>query len=234
MARRSGRLDPVLQRQRRHALELADVVADQREAERAGLGGDPEIVVADHAATALQLGKDLAVVLACCLVERQYGNQLAQARQGGEHGLTLHALLGAVAELAPGHDRHADFAGREPLETGQHGRWPRLGDVDADVGVEQVAQGHGSELVARLRRQVVATLAHEIRRQGRQQLEGFRQAGRLLAQDDLVAATQDFHLVHVELELLGQAHGLRVTAFENPGGGHGRLRKYIKYIRAFR
>lgn len=40
----------------------------------------------------------------------------------------------------------------------------------------------------------------------------------LLAQHNLIAPAEDFHLVHVELELFGQAHGLGIAAFEDFGG----------------
>jgi hypothetical protein len=50
--------------------EFDCVIGDQRQPERARVGGDEQIVAPDHGTSALQVGADLSVVKRRVLIER--------------------------------------------------------------------------------------------------------------------------------------------------------------------
>src|SRR5688500_17246111 len=84
--------NPVLNRQIVDAVELTLIVGDQHPAFGTGVSGDPEVVVANGLAFALEGAADLAVVLAHCLCEwfdLDDPLQLLQRSQGLGTGLAF-------------------------------------------------------------------------------------------------------------------------------------------------
>jgi hypothetical protein len=73
--------------------------------------------------------------------QRQHRNQLGEALQPFLGWLRLLTLLGAE-QLATAVHGHPDPAGSLTFESARHLPWTLLGDIDADVGVEQIAHGH--------------------------------------------------------------------------------------------
>ena len=59
----NGLFGPVFELEAGDAGEFPDVICDEREAEKASVGGDEEIVRANHLASNLEIGADCSVVL---------------------------------------------------------------------------------------------------------------------------------------------------------------------------
>ena len=73
-----GLLRPVLQLEVRHALELARVVADQRNAKAERMSGNPQIVVTDGRSCPLQMGTQRAVRFADSNIEFDHRDEFGQ------------------------------------------------------------------------------------------------------------------------------------------------------------
>src|SRR5712691_11862005 len=76
-----GSTHPILNFQPPNASKLAFVVGDQDEFRRLGMGGNPQVVVADHVSLGLQSGADCPIELAGARRELHYRQQTRQLGQ---------------------------------------------------------------------------------------------------------------------------------------------------------
>lgn len=131
--------DSVLQQQPRQPAELPQIVAHQGEAFAAGVGGNVQIVDADGLTFAFQSGSDLAIVLGRFGPIGEHFETAAEVLHHRQIAALLATLFAAMQQFRQGDrgDRH--MAG-VAIEAAQKLLRPSLDHVDADVGVEQIAE----------------------------------------------------------------------------------------------
>ena len=134
------RSHPGFDRQVRNALELGEVVGDQRHASGEGVGGDPEVVGADRLADVAQVGAEPAVQSRHLRVQLGYLHRSGEVTDGGEALRATTRPVRAVLQLAQDDYRHPAIRKRQP---GIQATVPVHG-VDADVRVEHYLQSKGS------------------------------------------------------------------------------------------
>jgi len=69
---------------------------------------------------------------------------------------------------------------------------------------------------------LAAATPEEIRGEAGKELEGRSEIGWLLAQHNLVAALRNFHFLRAKPKILGNSHGLAISAPKDPSNGHGK------------
>ena len=87
---------PILNFQPSHPSEFVLIVGDQRKPRSQSVCRDPEVVGADHLASAFEFGPDKAVDFSCLLIEGQRRHQLEKLAEGLKGRPALRALVRAV------------------------------------------------------------------------------------------------------------------------------------------
>src|SRR5262245_25277660 len=127
---------PVLDLQPRNTFELAFVVRDQGQARRLGMRGNPQIVVADHFALALDSWADCCIELAGLKRKLHDGQQTGHLGQLPGGMIAKPALFHSIDELTVGDHRQNDLARLQSLKSRQDSGRSSPSDVNANVRVE--------------------------------------------------------------------------------------------------